>query len=81
MIEGLSEVYRAEGEIEASVIRSRLESYGVPCLLQSNGAPSVHVVPFTRLSVTKVMVPTPLAERAREIIAEVPSDVTRDDLC
>ena len=75
----LKEVYRAQGEIEAQVIRGRLETHGIHCILESDSAPSVHMVPFTRLGWTRVMVPAALEQTAREIIEEVPPADLQDD--
>lgn len=79
MTDQLSEVYRAQGEIEAQVIRGKLESQGIPCILESDSAPSVHMVPFTRLGWTRVMVSAKMAETAREIIAEAPPTEPQDE--
>jgi hypothetical protein len=79
MTDKLSEVYRAHGEIEAQVIRGKLESRGIPCILESDGAPSVHMVPFTRLGWTRVMVPAKLEQTAREIIEETPPEAPQDE--
>ena len=54
--ERLVEVYRATGEIEAQVIRGLLESYGIPCLLRSNAAQSVHMFTVDGMGEVKVMV-------------------------
>ena len=63
--EKLVEVYQSTGEMEAQVIKSLLESDGIPCLLQSQTSPSVHV----GIDKVKVMVWDSIAERARELIA------------
>lgn len=62
------EVYRSANEIEAQVIKSLLESFGIPCLLKSNAAPSVHVFTVDGMGETRVMVPASRAEEARELI-------------
>ena len=36
-------VYEASGEMEAQIVKSLLESYGIPSFLRSNAAPSVHM--------------------------------------
>ena len=64
----LVEVYRAAGEIEAQVIKSLLESYGIPCLLQSQAAPSVHTFTVDGLGEVKVMVWEQEAETAKRLI-------------
>jgi hypothetical protein len=75
----LIEIYRAMGEMEAQVIRSKLESQGIPCILSSDSAPSVHMVPFTRLGWTRVMVPENMAAAARAAIEETPPEEIQDE--
>ena len=65
----LVEVYRAAGEAEAELIRGMLESSGIPCILRSHAAPSVHVFTLDGLGEVKVMVPNELVEEARRLIA------------
>ena len=62
------EVYRAAGEVEAQIIKGLLESNGIPCLLQSNAAPSVHVFAVDGMGEVKVMVRESMAEKARGLI-------------
>jgi hypothetical protein len=54
--------------MEAQVIKSLLESYDIPCLLQSHAAPSVHMFTIDGMGEVKVMVREDLAERARLLI-------------
>ena len=65
------EVYRAAGEMEAQVIKGLLENYGVPCLLKSNAAPSVHMFVVDGMGEVRVMVWESMAEKARELIQAV----------
>ena len=62
------EVYSATGEIEAQVIKSLLESYGIPCLLKSSAAHSVHMFVIDGMGEVKVMVGESVAEKARGLI-------------
>lgn len=62
------EVYTATGEIEAQVIKSLLESYGIPCLLKSNAAPSVHMFVVNGMGEVKIIVWKSMAEKARSLI-------------
>ncbi len=66
--EKLVEVYRSTSEMEAQVIKSLLESYEIPSLLQSNAAPSVHMFTVDGMGEVKVMVWESMAERARKLI-------------
>jgi hypothetical protein len=65
----LVEVYRARGEAEANVVKSKLESYGIPCIVYSNAAPSVYVFTVDGMGEYKVMVWEELAEEARQMLA------------
>ncbi len=66
--EQMVEVYRAAGEMEAHVIKGLLETNGIPCLLRSNVAPSVHMFVVDGLGEVKVMVWESLAEKAKRLI-------------
>jgi len=66
--EEIVEVYRAVGELEAQVIKGLLESNGIPCLLKSHAAPSVHVFTIDGLGEVKVMVRESMVEEARQLI-------------
>ncbi len=63
-------VYRAVGEAEALIIKSLLESNGIPCLLKSHAAPSVHVFTVDGMGEVKVMVNENRAEEAKGLIGE-----------
>jgi hypothetical protein len=65
---GLVEVYIAKGEAEAQIIRGLLESSGIPCLLKSLAAPSVHVFIGDGMGEVKIMVRESDAEKARKLI-------------
>jgi len=66
--EELVEVYKAIGELEAQIIKSLLESQGIPCLLKSLAAPSVHVFVADGMGEVKVMVCASMAEKAKRLI-------------
>ena len=66
--ENLAEVYTASGEMEALVIKALLECNGIPCLLKSHAAPSVHVPAVDGLGEVKVMVWDSMAEKAKKLI-------------
>jgi hypothetical protein len=68
--EKLVEVYRAAGEGEACVIQGLLESYGIPSLLKSNAAHSVHAFAVDGMGEVRVMVWERMAARARSLVKE-----------
>jgi hypothetical protein len=72
------EVYLAHNQMEAQVIKSLLESYGIPCLLKSNAAPSVHVMTVDGMGEVRVMVLESQAAEARELINVDSAEVEND---
>jgi hypothetical protein len=62
------EVYRAVGEEEARIIQGLLESYGIPSLLKSNAARSVHAFAVDGMGEVRVMVWERMADKARSLI-------------
>ena len=62
------QVYRTWGEAEALIIKSLLESSGIPCLLKSNAAPSVHVFAVDGMGEFRIMVDEAKAEEAKDLI-------------
>jgi len=69
--EKLVEVYLARGEAEANIIKGLLESYGIPCLLKSLAAPSVHAFAIDGMGEVRVMVRESEAGEARELVREI----------
>lgn len=66
--EKLVEVYKARSVMEAEVIKSLLASYGIPCLLKTNAAPSVLVFTTDGMGEVKIMVQESMAKEAGELI-------------
>ena len=63
-------IYRAASEAEARIIKSFLESNGIPCLLKANAAPSVHAFAINGMGEVAVLVWEDIAKKARELIRE-----------
>ncbi len=63
----LERVYTASGQLEAHVIKGKLESEGITALLQYES--QILGITVDGLGQVRIMVPEDLAERAREIIA------------
>ena len=64
----LVEVYKATGEAQALIIKGLLESNGIPCLLKSLAAPSVHAFAVDGMGEVSVMVRQSMAEKANRLI-------------
>jgi hypothetical protein len=68
--EQLVTVYVAR-QMEAQIIKGRLESEGIPVLLSYESAGLVYGITVDGLGEVKVMVPKRLAEEAKEILGAV----------
>ena len=66
----MAAVYRATSEAEARIIKSFLESNGIPCLLKANAAPSVHAFAIDGMGQVDIMVWEDIADKARQLIGE-----------
>ncbi len=54
--------------LEAQVMKSHLESEGIPAILQYEGAGLVYGITVDGLGETRVLVPADLSQEAREIL-------------
>lgn len=62
------DVYNASGELEAQVIRGLLVSNGIPCIMRSDAASSVHAFTVDGMGEVKISVLESMADEARRII-------------
>lgn len=62
------EVYRANGEMEAQVIKALLESQGIPCLLKGEAARFIYGLTIDGLGEVRVMVSRQMVDEARLLI-------------
>ena len=65
------------GHLRAQVIKTRLESEGIPVLLRYDSASIVFGLTVDGLGKVEILVPEPLAEQARAILAEGTTDDER----
>lgn len=61
-------VYITQGELEANVIKSHLESEGIPVMLQYESVGRVYGLTVDGLGEIRILVPHEFADEAREII-------------
>lgn len=61
---------RVARQMEAHIIKGRLESEGIPVLLSYESAGLVYGITVNGLGEVKIMVPRRLAQEAREILAK-----------
>jgi hypothetical protein len=62
------------GWAEAEVMRSKLESEGIPCVLQREAAGAAYGITIGPLGEVRVLVPEALAEQALDILGAEPED-------
>ena len=76
--EGFELVYRAQGSMEAEVIKGRLEASGIPALLDSES----HMLPFTvsNMGEVRILVLSERAAEARELLGAEGSEEESEDL-
>ena len=63
-------ITRAWAESEASVIKSLLESYDIPCYYSSEIPNRFYPIPADEPGQIRIFVPAELAQEARHILAE-----------
>jgi len=69
-MEGLEKVYTASGQIQAHVIKGRLESEGIPVLLRYDSGSTVFALTVDGLGEVQLLVPREEAARARKILSQ-----------
>jgi hypothetical protein len=67
--EEFKEVYKAWGSAEAEVIKSFLQSHGIPCLLKGLVVQSVHAFSMDGLGEIKILVPEKDLDLAEKLLA------------
>ena len=68
--EELVVVYTAQGMLRAEIIKSKLESAGIPALLKYESLGPVLAVTLDGLGEVKVLVPKSMEAQARELVQE-----------
>jgi hypothetical protein len=61
-------VYRSRGELDAQVIKSLLDSFGIPSVIQSQAPGSIYAFTADGMAEFRLLVVKELAEDARRII-------------
>lgn len=70
MEEELVEIRVVEGFLEAEILKSKLESFGIPCMLKSETAKRLFGLTLNGLGKVKIIVQKKFRERAEEILNE-----------
>lgn len=74
----LVKVYTAAGQLEANVVKSRLESEGIPSMLRYDSASNIYGIFVDGLGQVDVLVPAEAEEHAREILSDQLEDTMGD---
>lgn len=64
----LTTIYKANGQLEAQIIKGRLESEGIPVFLRYESAGLVYGLTINGLGQVEVQVPDSLAKDAQQIL-------------
>jgi hypothetical protein len=62
-------VWEAANLMEAQIVKGRLTSEGIPATLRGESLGQIYGLTAGRLASTDVLVPAPLAEKARQVLA------------
>lgn len=65
----LKELTSVEGSMEAEIIKSKLESYQIPVLLQYEAAGRIFGITMDGLGKVKIMVPESFLAEAKKVLA------------
>jgi len=68
--DSLKELMAVEGSMEAEIIKSKLESYDIPVLLQYEAAGRIFGITMDGLGKVRILVPRELLDEARKVLAE-----------
>jgi hypothetical protein len=72
--DGLEELAAIEGGLEAEIVKSKLESFGIPVLLRYEAAGRIFGITLDGLGKVRVMVPRSLLAEARRVLADKAED-------
>ncbi len=61
-------VWEAANLLEAQIVKGRLESEGIPAIIRGEAVGQIYGLTTGNLAATDVLVPGPLAEKARSIL-------------
>ncbi len=71
-------VYVAENRLEGEIVRGRLESEDIPAVIRGEALGVVYGLTTGPLAQVLILVPAPLAERARAILAQDEEEGTEE---
>jgi hypothetical protein len=68
-LKDLKELMVSDGMVEAEIVKSKLDSFGVPCMLKFESAGRLMGITMDGLGKVQVMVPAEYLAEAKEIIS------------
>ena len=72
--EGMTTVYRTAGLLQAEIIKGRLESAGIPAMLDYESLGRVMGITVDGLGEVRILVPNERADEAKELLAPSADD-------
>jgi len=72
-------VWRATNQLEAQVVKGRLESEGIPAIISGEALGAIYGFTSGTLAETSVLVPAPLAEKAEAILYAAMDEIAADE--
>ena len=72
--EGMTTVYRTAGLLQAEIIKGRLESAGIPAMLDYESLGRVIGITVDGLGEVRILVPNERADEAKELLAPSTDD-------
>ena len=72
--EGMTTIYRTAGLMQAEIIKGRLESAGIPVMLDYESLGRVMGITVDGLGEVRILVPNERADEARELLAPSADD-------
>lgn len=73
-------VWRATNQMEAQVVKGRLESEGIPAIIRGEALGAIYGLTSGVLAETSVLVPAPLADRAEAILYATVDEIVNDEV-
>jgi len=72
--EGMTTVYRTSGLMQAEIVKGRLESAGIPVMLDYESVGRVMGITIDGLGEVRILVPNERADEAKELLTPRPDD-------
>lgn len=69
-MDNLIEIRVVEGFLEGEIIKSKLDSYGIPCMLKEESARRLFGLTLNGLGKVRIMIPAQYKDKAEEILDE-----------